>query len=200
MLIRTLGQCLGMTAPLEHWPDSDMTLLETSGYRATPSRLGARFRYINLAFESLPENCVRGDLSQLGLRDESLDVLLTSDVFEHVREDEPAWREAYRVLKPGGYLILQVPRIGEQETTETRVVVRNGEDVHLMEPEYHAEMTLVYRNYGDDLYPRLASLGFAVLAWRGGVPEHRISEQSVVVAQKSKYLTFGPAGISDRSW
>jgi SAM-dependent methyltransferase len=200
MLIKMLGHCLGQPEPLEAWPPQNKVLLETSGYRATPSRLAGRFSYINLVFESLAEHCVKGDLSLLGLRDESLDVLLTSDVFEHVREDEPAWREVYRVLKPGGFLVLQVPRIGEQETTEVRVEVRDGVDMHLMEPEYHAEMTLVYRNYGNDLYQRLRALGFAVLAYRGSAPEHRISEQTIAVAQKAPYLSFGPADLSDRSW
>jgi SAM-dependent methyltransferase len=191
MLIKMLGQAIGNPGPLEDWPEAKSTLLETSGYRATPQRLGRKFRYINLAFESLPENCVKGDLSKLGLSDESLDVLLTSDVFEHVREDEPAWREVYRVLKPGGFLILQVPNIGERGETEVRVEVRDGEDVYLMEPEYHAEMTLVYRYYGNDLYRRLAGLGFAVMANTSSFPENQISQQTIVIAQKGALLTLG---------
>ncbi|MEO8456429.1 MAG: class I SAM-dependent methyltransferase [Chloroflexota bacterium] len=151
-------------------------------------------------FESGAANLVRGNLQCLPLTDDSLDILLTSDVFEHVREDVPAWQEVYRVVKPGGYLVLQVPATGEFKKTQVRVEVRDGEDVYLMEPEYHAENTLVYRYYGDDLYDHLRSLGFALLAVRGSHPENRISEQSIIVAQKAPYLTFAPSEISSRCW
>lgn len=201
MLIKTLGDCLGLTGTMEEWPRQPLTLLETSGYRATPSRLARKFRYVNLMYASQgADDCVQGDLSRLGLRAGTLDVLLTSDVFEHVREDGPAWAEVYRVLAPGGYLLLQVPAIGEMETTQVRVEVREGEDVHLMEPEYHAEQTLVYRYYGDDLLGRLRELGFAVLALRRRYPEHQISEQTIVVAQKAPFVAMGPDEISERAW
>ncbi|HUF54168.1 MAG TPA: class I SAM-dependent methyltransferase [Dehalococcoidia bacterium] len=200
-LIKTLGLALGMSGPLESWPRQALTLLETSGYRATPSRLNAKFRYINLMYESMGiDNCVQGNLSCLGLGDDSLDILLTSDVFEHVREDEPAWREVYRVLKPGGYVLLQVPALGEFATTQVRVELRGDEDVFLMEPEYHAENTLVYRNYGNDLIESLRKLGFAVVAMRWRDPAHCISEQTIAVCQKAPYVTLGPSKLSDRAW
>jgi len=201
MLIKTLGDCLGLTGALEEWPRQPLTLLETSGYRATPARLAQKFRYVNLMYASQGEDdYVQGDLSRLGLRDGTLDVLLTSDVFEHVREDAPAWAEVYRVLAPGGYLLLQVPAVGEMETTEVRVEVRDGEDVHLMEPEYHAEQTLVYRYYGDDLLGRLCELGFAVMALRRRYPKFQIGEQTIVVAQKAPFVAMGPDEISERAW
>jgi len=200
LLIKTLGDCLGLDGPLEDWPEQELTLLETSGYRATPDRLANRFRYINLMYESTVEHGVKGDLSRLALHDESLDILLSSDVFEHVREDEPAWREVQRVLKPGGYVVLTVPAVGEFEKTEVRVEVRDGEDVHVMEPEYHAEYTLVYRNYGMDLLEKLADSGFAVLHRRAAFPRHCIREQSIVVAQKARFLSMAPASISERRW
>ena len=200
MLIKTLGECLGLLGALETWPTQALTLLETSGYRATPTRLARKFRYINLMYESSVRDGVRGDLSRLCLSDDSLDVVLSADVFEHVRDDESAWREVYRVLKPGGYLVLQVPALGELESTEVRVEVRDGEDVHLMEPEFHAENTLVYRKYGADLLEKLSSLGFAVLHRRAAYRRHRIGEQSIVVAQKAPQLTMGPRDISERAW
>ncbi len=191
MLIKTLGQCLRLPQPLSDWPVQTMTLVETSGYRATPSRLAQKFRYTNLIYDGAAENCLRGDLSRLGLRDDSLDVLLTSDVFEHVRQDSPAWQEVYRVLKPGGYLVLQVPMIGERETTEVRVEVRDGEDVYVLPPEYHAENTLVYRYYGNDLYDQLRALGFSVHPQHAAFPGHCISQQTILVARKGQRRADG---------
>ena len=99
-----------------------------------------------------------------------------------------------------GRVVLQVPAVGEMETTQVRVEIRDGEDIHLMEPEYHAEQTIVYRYYGNDLLNRLRDLEFAVLALRRSYPEHRVSEQTIVVAQKASHVSLGPSEISNRAW
>lgn len=202
MLLRALGLCLGRQNPVSEWPtERELVLLETSGYRANPRFLSRCFRYVNLIYSgSADERCIMGDLSELPLRTDSVDFLLSSDVFEHVRREQPAWENVYRALKPGGTLILQVPCLGEFPETQIRVDVRKEGDVHILPPEYHAEETLVYRYYGDDLLERLADMGFAVMALRQSFPEHRISEQTTVIAQKAPYLRIGPRQISDRCW
>ena len=52
---------------------------------------------------------LRGDLRQLPLADESLDLVTSFDTLEHIEEDEQALAEIYRVLKPGGHALLTVP-------------------------------------------------------------------------------------------
>jgi SAM-dependent methyltransferase len=49
------------------------------------------------------------DATRLPFRSESLDALVCSEVLEHIQEDRSALREMYRVLRPGGRLILTVP-------------------------------------------------------------------------------------------
>jgi SAM-dependent methyltransferase len=50
-----------------------------------------------------------GDIAALQLPDRRFDLVLATDVIEHVHDDLAALQELRRVLKPGGYLLLTVP-------------------------------------------------------------------------------------------
>jgi len=195
MLISVLGLCLGEAGPLGTWQrNPSLTILETSGFRAHPDLLDGRFRYMNLVYDDVAAHGVRGDLQRLPVRDESLDVVISAEVFEHVRDDEMGFAEVERVLKDGGYFVLQVPVLGESEESRTLVEVRNGEEVYLSPPEYHANNSLVYRYYGNDLVDRLGRLtGMRVMLLRSSSPENEIRGQALIVAQKSKRLALGVA-------
>lgn len=52
----------------------------------------------------------RVDARALPFKDASLDVVGAFDVVEHIEEDEQVLREAYRVTKPGGGIVLTVPQ------------------------------------------------------------------------------------------
>jgi SAM-dependent methyltransferase len=47
-----------------------------------------------------------GDIRELQLPDGRFDLVLATDIIEHVDDDLAALRELRRVLKPGGYLLL----------------------------------------------------------------------------------------------
>ncbi len=51
----------------------------------------------------------RGDVTNLGLRDEAVHHIVTSEVLEHIQNDVAALAEFHRVLKPGGTLTVTVP-------------------------------------------------------------------------------------------
>ena len=51
----------------------------------------------------------RGDICQLELPDRRFDLVLATDIIEHVDDDLAALRELRRVMRPGGYLLLTVP-------------------------------------------------------------------------------------------
>lgn len=51
----------------------------------------------------------RQDATSLTYPDHSFDLLIANHVLEHISEDVKAMREFFRVLKPGGSAILQVP-------------------------------------------------------------------------------------------
>lgn len=65
-------------------------------------------RYITADLES-PLAKIKMDIHQMPFADRSFDVVLCNHVLEHVDNDIRAMEEIHRVLKPGGFAILQVP-------------------------------------------------------------------------------------------
>lgn len=121
----------------------------------------------------LAKGITNQNLECLTFDDESLDIVITSDVMEHVRLDDRAHKEIYRVLKRGGIYIFTVPHNRSWDETLIRVQITDpddpSKDVHLLEPEYHGDTNsdeggrvLAYRTYGKDMEEQLERLGFEV--------------------------------------
>jgi SAM-dependent methyltransferase len=64
--------------------------------------------YITADIES-PLAKVKMDIHNIPFGESHFDVVLCNHVLEHVQDDIKAMREIHRVLKPGGYAIMQVP-------------------------------------------------------------------------------------------
>lgn len=73
----------------------------------------SNLEYLSADLES-PHAMVKMDITNIQYPDHSFDVIVASHVFEHIPDDGKAMRELYRVLKPGGWAILQVPIWGEK--------------------------------------------------------------------------------------
>jgi len=191
--------------PLHAWPkDPHIAILESSARGSYPVMLADKFDYFATEYD--PGEIARGtrprrfaDFQALHYADATFDVVIASDVFEHVRDDAAGYREIFRTLKPGGTLILTVPYTHEQPVTVRRVDTSGERDVLLMEAEYHGGggHTLTYRNYGRDLLALLADVGFAVAHSRTGNPALGITPQSVIIAQKGTFLEI-PHGAAQR--
>lgn len=106
------------------------------------------------------------DLEALTFEDESFDLVITSDILEHVRQPLQALQEIHRVLAPGGHHIFTVPfPYPPLEKTRPRVDVSGPEDRHILPPVYHGSPTspegsLVYNDFGLDLVAQLRDIGF----------------------------------------
>lgn len=98
---------------------------------------------------------VEMDLTQIPFPAESFDVVYASHVLEHVPDDRQAMREIVRILKPGGWAVLQVPIVGE--TTDEDLTVTDPEERRLRFGQFDH-----VRAYGRDYRDRLAAAGFHV--------------------------------------
>ncbi len=68
-------------------------------------------------FGELPVSMV--DSEHLPADDESMDIIMSFDVFEHIPDTDSHLREVHRVLKPGGYYLLQTPNKWTNAVFET---------------------------------------------------------------------------------
>ena len=144
--------------------------LQTSTYRPN-QRMGVE----------LGPNTTNQNLEALTYSDNSFDIVVTSDVMEHVRLDDRAHREIRRVLKPGGAYLFTVPHFRDSAQTFVRVAVIDpsdpAKDEFLTEKEYHGDANsedgraLSYRAYGTELDKTLRGLGFSVDYCKLDVPE-----------------------------
>lgn len=100
---------------------------------------------------------VKADICDLPFENESFDFILCNHVLEHIPEDQKAMEELYRILKPGGTAILQIPQDLSREKT--------FQDDSIKDPRERAKIFGQYdhvRVYGRDYFDKLRSVGFKV--------------------------------------
>jgi SAM-dependent methyltransferase len=113
------------------------------------------------------------DLRSLTFGDESFDLVISSDILEHVRGPLDAFAEIFRVLRAGGHHVFTVPLFWPLPgTSTTRVDYSGPEDRFLMPPVYHGCPTdpagaLVYTDFGMDLPEQLRQIGFDTVTHHG---------------------------------
>lgn len=100
---------------------------------------------------------VKADIQNLPFEDNSFDVIFCNHVLEHVADDKKALSELYRVMKPGGWGIFQVPiRYQLDKTFEDPTITDKKERIEKFGQYDHV------RVYGMDYYGTLKSAGFEV--------------------------------------
>jgi hypothetical protein len=94
------------------------------------------------------------DLTALPDPDGSFDVVICNHVLEHIPDDRAAMREVRRVLRPGGFAVLQHPIFARSHTLEDPAIVSEEERLRVYGQEDHV------RRYGWDFVERLRDEGF----------------------------------------
>ena len=101
---------------------------------------------------------VKADICALPFEDNTYDFILCNHVLEHIPNDLKAMEELYRVLKPGGTAILQVPlEEGRKNTFEDDSITDQQERTRIFGQYDHV------RVYGQDYYNRLQEVGFKAI-------------------------------------
>lgn len=103
------------------------------------------------------------NLEKIGFASRTFDVVLTSDVMEHVRGIDAAHQEIARVLKPTGHYLFTVPYDPTSAPHIALVDTIGPEDVFLVPPHYHGDPltggVLAYRIFGRKIFDDLAACG-----------------------------------------
>jgi SAM-dependent methyltransferase len=107
------------------------------------------------------------NLERLTFESDSFDLVISSDIMEHVRKPWKAFEDIHRVLKPGGMHVFSIP---VQKPLPSKCIDRvdtsTETDNFLLEPNYHGDgiggKSLVYIDYGWDIVGRLSTMGFTV--------------------------------------
>lgn len=100
---------------------------------------------------------VKADICNLPFEDNAYDVILCNHVLEHIPNDTKAMQELYRVLKPGGMAVLQIPQdLNREVTFEDDSITDRTERAKIFGQYDHV------RVYGRDYFDKLRAIGFKV--------------------------------------
>ncbi len=100
---------------------------------------------------------VKADICNLPFEENQFDVVFCNHVLEHIEDDKKAMSELFRVLKPNGMGIFQIPQDLTLETTYEDFSITSKE-----ERKKHFGQYDHVRVYGKDYFDRLRTVGFNV--------------------------------------
>ena len=114
--------------------------------------------YITADIES-PLAKVKMDIHEIPFSENTFDAVLCNHVLEHVRDDIQAMREINRVLKPGGFAILQIPFFNPvpDTTFEDNSITDPRERERIFGQDDHV------RKYGHDYPKRIEQAGLKAI-------------------------------------
>jgi len=101
---------------------------------------------------------VKADICNLPFEDNQYEVILCNHVLEHIPDDTKAMQELYRVLKPRGMAILQIPQDLARATTYANDTITDQKERSKIFGQYDH-----VRIYGRDYFDKLRSIGFKVI-------------------------------------
>ncbi|HUZ09423.1 MAG TPA: methyltransferase domain-containing protein [Acidimicrobiales bacterium] len=166
---------------VEMVPLPDLRIYNTEAHGSLHDALAAAPEYVCSEFfgpelrsgDRHQSGVIHQDLQELSFPDESFDVVISTDVLEHVPDPYRAHREILRVLRPGGHHVFTVPYVDGAALDQVRARLGPGSSIeHMLEPVYHddpvrpGEGALVFTIFGLEMIPNLARIGFETTVYR----------------------------------
>jgi SAM-dependent methyltransferase len=129
-----------------------------------PNAIGSEFLGLDIPSGSIVRGIRHEDALNLSFPDNSMDLLISQDVFEHVPDLAMSLKEVGRVLKPDGVIIFSVPFYAGSDGITQRARLIDGEIDYLAEPVYHANPvdkngSLVFWDIGWDIFKLCCAAG-----------------------------------------
>ncbi|MEN8764966.1 MAG: class I SAM-dependent methyltransferase [Wenyingzhuangia sp.] len=100
---------------------------------------------------------VKANICDLPFENDSYDVVFCNHVLEHIIEDRKAMSELFRVLKPGGWGVFQIPQDINRLNTYENSTIKTPKERRKHFGQYDH-----VRVYGIDYFDRLRASGFSV--------------------------------------
>ena len=140
------------------------------------------------------------DLQSLTLKDQTLDALISADVFEHIADPWKAFSEVERVLKSEGIGFITVPIDIRNHNTQTLATIENNDIQYFKKPSYHLdplreEGALVFTEFGTDIVEKLRLKGYNAAFDTYKTKRTNVSQFVIII--RKRVGVFPPSAIHD---
>ena len=123
-----------------------------------------------------------GTAENIPLENDSVDIITSEWVFEHISDADKAVREFYRVLRPGGKIIFLTPNAWNY----------NAFFIRLIPNKLHPFFTkLLYNRLTEDTYPTTYALN-SPLKIEKGFTKYGFKKEKLIFNGDPSYISFGP--------
>ena len=136
------------------------------------------------------------NVENLSFPDNTIDLIVSNDVFEHVPNPAKAFEECARVLREFGLMLATIPFHWNNDKSISRAKIIDGQLEHILPPLYHGnpisvDGSLVFTDFGWDILDQIMVAGFSNIMVKVYASEkngHLGGGQIVFQAKKIKKL------------
>jgi len=109
-------------------------------------------------YKHIDRKIIFADITKLHFSDNEFDIIIANHILEHIPDDKVAMKELYRILKPTGQAILQIPYSITIKTTLENPYMTNNKEMSRLFGQHDHVRIYSFRDYIN----RLESVNFKV--------------------------------------
>lgn len=190
------GRWRDFTSAVKEGAFKDLDIYEVAIKGPLKRHLQSSKRYVNSYFwEDVAPGAWKDDvqcqdLTRLTYEDARFDLVMSTEVMEHVHDPWKAFAEVARVLRPGGSYVFTIPvRLPLPAASTPRAVLHpNGQVEHLLPEAYHNSgiggKSLVFTDFGSDIFDRVREIGLHMISQVGSNATQTDSRYCTFIATK----------------